>query len=425
MSRPRTINRDGVSCPGRTFSSGQSAGSFTVLRRVFSVDAYAPLERDHGDWVQGKRQFDVLFQPTARKSLAAFHPTPNFVVINELDNVRNRVYLTTRKDGQWHREALPGSPEFSSVSVRPIDPDESDEYFLTVSGFLTPRTLAYGTLGQQAAEKLKESPAFFDARGLSVSQHEAVSKDGTRVPYFQVSRADLALDGKARTLLYGYGGFEIALLPRYSATVGASWLEKGGVYVVANIRGGGEFGPTWHQAALKANRPRAYEDFIAVAEDLIERKVTTPKHLGIRGGSNGGLLVGNMLTMRPDLFGAVHCAVPLLDMRRYHKLLAGASWMAEYGDPDDPQQWDFIRAFSPYHNVRKEASYPRTLFTTSTRDDRVHPGHARKMVAKMKNLGHDVLYYENVEGGHGGAANNKQSAFMLALTYSFLSKQLQ
>ena len=213
-------------------------------------------------------------------------------------------------------------------------------------------------------------------------------------------------------------------MPGYSPSVGAAWLEKGGVYVVANIRGGGEFGPKWHQAALKANRHRAYEDFIAVAEDLIRRGVTSPKKLGVMGGSNGGLLVGNMLTRRPDLFGAIVCRVPLLDMQRYHKLLAGASWMAEYGDPDDPKQWDFIQGFSPYHNVKSSAKYPRTLFTTSTRDDRVHPGHARKMVAKMKSQGHDVLYYENTEGGHGGAADNKQEAFMSALCYTFLWEEL-
>jgi prolyl oligopeptidase len=207
--------------------------------------------------------------------------------------------------------------------------------------------------------------------------------------------------------------------------MGLSWLEQGGVYVLANIRGGGEFGPAWHQAALKSNRQRAYDDFIAIAEDLIQRKITTPKHLGIMGGSNGGLLVGAMLTQRPDLFGAVVCQVPLLDMRRYHKLLAGASWMAEYGDPDIPAEWAYIGKYSPYQNVVKDKKYPRVLFTTSTRDDRVHPGHARKMMAKMQDQGHDVLLYENIEGGHGGAANNQQAAYMNALAYTFLLKQLR
>ena len=226
-------------------------------------------------------------------------------------------------------------------------------------------------------------------------------------------------------MLYGYGGFEISMVPSYSATAGVGWLEKGGVYVVANIRGGGEFGPKWHQAALKANRPKAYEDFAAVAEDLIARKVTTPAHLGIQGGSNGGLLMGNMLTRRPELFGAVVCQVPLLDMKRYHTLLAGASWMGEYGNPDLPEEWSFIQGFSPYHMLKEGVKYPRTLFTTSTRDDRVHPGHARKMAAKMKEMGLDLVYYENIEGGHGGAADNKQAAFMSALAYTFLWNQLK
>ncbi|HEX9185907.1 MAG TPA: prolyl oligopeptidase family serine peptidase, partial [Vicinamibacteria bacterium] len=271
----------------------------------------------------------------------------------------------------------------------------------------------------------KQLPAFFDAAGLTVSQHETVSKDGTRIPYFQVARKELALDGRNPTLLYGYGGFEIPMVPGYSGGVGAAWLAQGGVYVVANIRGGGEFGPKWHQAALKANRSRAYEDFIAVAEDLLRRKVTSPRHLGVQGGSNGGLLVGNMLTMRPDLFGAVVCQVPLLDMRRYNALLAGASWMEEYGNPDDPKEWEFIRTFSPYHNVKEGVKYPPTLFMTSTRDDRVHPGHARKMMALMRDAGQDVLYYENIEGGHGAAADNKQAAHMAALAYTFLRQRLR
>src|SRR5262249_30163657 len=257
-----------------------------------------------------------------------------------------------------------------------------------------------------------------------VTQHEAVSKDGTRIPYFEVAPKDLALDGSTPTLLTAYGGFEVPILPAYNGVDGSGWIARGGVFVVANIRGGGEVGPRWHQGAMKENRPRAYEDFIAVAEDLVHRKVTTPKHLGCTGGSNGGLLVGNALTMRPDLFGAVVCQSPLLDMHRYHKLLAGASWMSEYGNPHDPKEWDFIRTFSPYENVKKDAAYPPVRFTSSMRDDRVHPAHARKMVAKMEAQGHDVLYYENVEGGHGGAANNKEQAFQSALTYTFLWKKL-
>jgi prolyl oligopeptidase len=267
-------------------------------------------------------------------------------------------------------------------------------------------------------------PAFFDASPYTVSQFEAVSKDGTRVPYFVVMRADTRLDGANPTLLYGYGGFEVSLTPFYSGVTGQAWLARGGVYVLANIRGGGEFGPRWHQAALKERRQNAFDDFLAVAEDLAARKLTSPRHLGIMGGSNGGLLVGAALTQRPDLFGAVVCQVPLLDMRRYHQLLAGASWMGEYGDPDDPEAWAYIGRYSPYHRVSKEQRYPRVLFTTSTRDDRVHPGHARKMAALMHDQGHPVLYWENTEGGHAGAANNEQTATMWALSYIFLWQEL-
>jgi len=385
----------------------------------------ALLATDFEGFLRGERQIDVLFEPTERRSLAGFGPTLNHVLVNELDNVRSRVYVLSRRNGKWTREPLPGVPEFGTVSASAVDEDESDDYFMNVTDYLSPTSLFLGTAGKGAPERLKQLPALFDARGLAVAQHEVLSKDGTRIPYFEVARSGLTLDGRNPTLLYGYGGFEIPEVPLYSPGQGAAWLERGGVYVVANIRGGGEFGPKWHQAALKANRPKAYEDFIAVAEDLVRRKVTSTPHLGIRGGSNGGLLMGNMLTMRPDLFGAIVCQVPLLDMRRYNVLLAGASWMEEYGNPDDPKEWEFIRTFSPYHNVRAGVRYPPTLFMTSTRDDRVHPGHARKMAALMRDAGQDVLYYENIEGGHGGAADNKQAAHMNALAYAFLWQRLR
>jgi prolyl oligopeptidase len=375
-------------------------------------------------FLKGDRSFDALFEPAEWKSLAGFSPTLHHILVTELDHVKSRPYVLTQSAGRWLREPLPGVPEIGDVSVDAVDPDELDDYFLDATGFLTPTTLAIGTTGGGPAHVLKQLPPFFDPKGLAVAQHQAVSKDGTRVPYFEVAREDRPKDGNNPTLLYGYGGFEVPMLPSYRPVVGAAWLEKGGVYVVANIRGGGEFGPRWHQSALKANRHRAYDDFIAVAEDLIQRGVTSTKHLGIQGGSNGGLLMGNMLVRRPDLFGAIVCQVPLLDMRRFNHLLAGASWMAEYGNPDLPDEWTFIREFSPYHIVDQAAKYPRTLFTTSTRDDRVHPGHARKMVAKMKDQGHDVIYYENTEGGHAGAADNKQAAFMQALAYTFLWNEL-
>ena len=374
-------------------------------------------------YLKGERHFAVLFTPTDRNSLAGISDTKNYLILTELENVRSRPYLVQFTGGQWSSAPLE-APAFGTVGVSGVDPDESDDFFMTVTDFLTPSSLYLGTAGQAGREKLKGLPAFFNVEGLEIHQFEATSRDGTSIPYFQVNRKGLMADGRNPTLLYGYGGFEIPMLSSYSPGLGTAWLERGGTYVLANIRGGGEFGPRWHNAARKENRQRAYDDFIAVAEDLARRQVTSPKHLGIQGGSNGGLLMGVMLTQRPDLFGAVVCQVPLLDMRRFHKLLAGASWMDEYGNPDKPEDWAYIRKFSPYQNVRSDRKYPRVLFTTSTRDDRVHPGHARKMVARMKELQHDVLYYENIEGGHGGAADNKQAAYMQALAYTFLWNQL-
>ena len=375
------------------------------------------------DFMKGGRSFDVLFEPSDTTALSGFSPTKSHLILNVLEDVKNRLYTLTYANGAWTRVPLVGAPAFGTVSVSAVDDETSDDYFLTVTDYLTPTTLMFGTVGS-APEKLKQLPAFFNSDGLEITQNFATSKDGTRIPYFMVAKKGIEASGKNPTLLYGYGGFEISLTPGYSGGVGRAWLSEGGVYVVANIRGGGEYGPRWHQAGLKENRLRIYEDFAAVAEDLIKRGITAPKHLGIQGGSNGGLLVGNMTVLYPQLFGAVVCQVPLLDMRRYNQLLAGASWMAEYGNPDDPAQWEFIRTFSPYHNVKAEVQYPPVLFTTSTRDDRVHPGHARKMFALMKEQGHPVYYYENIEGGHGGAANNAQSAYMNALAYTFLKSKL-
>lgn len=371
------------------------------------------------DFMAGKRDFDVLFEPSDTTSLAGVTLTRNHVVLNVLDDVKNRLSVLTPANGEWKRSAFVGAPSFGTLSVSAVDSDESDAVWLYATDYLTPTTLSLAEIGQ-APEQLKAMPSFFDGSRHVIEQHFATSKDGTRVPYFLVRGKDTVMDGSTPTLLYGYGGFEISLTPGYSGGVGKGWLEKGGAYAVANIRGGGEYGPRWHQAALKQNRHKAYEDFAAVAQDLVARRITSPQHLGIQGGSNGGLLTGNMLTQYPELFGAVVVQVPLLDMQRYNKLLAGASWMAEYGDPDKPEEWAFIQKFSPYHLFDPGKDYPPTLIMTSTRDDRVHPGHARKMAARMLEAGKDVHYYENIEGGHGGAANNAQAAHMNALIYSFL-----
>jgi prolyl oligopeptidase len=371
------------------------------------------------DFLDGRRDFSTLYQPSDRSCLFAMADTRHYLVLNELDNVHSRPFLLRHTAGQWKRADLP-APDLGTVSVEGIDPDHADDYFMMKTDFLTPSTLCLGLAARPEQETLKRLPAFFDTDGLEIRQCEARSKDGTSVPYFQVGRKTMKLDGNNITLLTGYGGFEIPRLPAYNPAVGAAWLERGGVYVLANIRGGGEFGPRWHEAARKEHRQRAYDDFIAVAQDLIARGVTTPPRLGIEGRSNGGLLMGVMLTERPDLFGAIHCGSPLLDMRRYNKLLAGASWMGEYGDPDQPADWAYLQQYSPYQNARAGVQYPPILITTSTRDDRVHPGHARKMAARLEEEGHTVLYYENIEGGHGAAANNRQAAFMDTLAYEFL-----
>lgn len=394
---------------------------WTLDGKTYKAGSY--LVTNFDDFMAGKRQFDVLFEPTDTTSLVGATWTRNHVVLNILEDVKNKLSVLTPAESGWKRSEFVGAPKLGTVGVGAVDPDESDAVWMTVTDYLTPSTLSLAQIGQPP-EELKANPVFFDASRDVAKQYFATSKDGTRIPYFIVHPKDMKSDGKNPTLLYGYGGFEIPMLPAYSGGVGKGWLEKGGVYVVANIRGGGEYGPRWHQAALKANRHKAYEDFAAVAQDLIAKKITSPRHLGIQGGSNGGLLMGNMLTQYPDLFGAVVVQVPLLDMQRYHKLLAGASWMAEYGDPDNPAEWKFIQGFSPYHLFDAKKTYPPVLFMTSTRDDRVHPGHARKMMAKMEAAAKNVRYYENIEGGHGGAANNAQAAKMAALAYTFLWNQL-
>ena len=365
----------------------------------------------------GRFEWVTLFEPTLLSALTDFSFTQTTILLNVSQNVQSTLHRARFTNGAWQVAPL-DAPKNATLQIWALDEHVSDDFWLIATGFLKPTTLMLST--GAGLETVKFTPAYFDASPFEVKQLKAISKDGTRIPYFQIARKDLVLDGSNVTLLYGYGGFEVAQLPAYSVSVGMGWLERGGVYVVANIRGGDEFGPRWHRAALREQRQCAYDDFIAVAEDLIRRKVTSSPHLGIRGGSNGGLLTGVMLTQRPELFGAVVSSVPLLDMARFHKLLAGASWMAEYGDPDNPDDWAFISRYSPYQNVRADATYPPTLFTTSTRDDRVHPGHARKMVARMLEQGHKVLYFENTEGGHAGAANNAQTAYKIALEYTFL-----
>ncbi|MGV9860121.1 prolyl oligopeptidase family serine peptidase [Gordonia sp. NPDC003425] len=369
-------------------------------------------------YLDGNRDTRILFEPDAHTSLVDYSFTRSHLIVTTLHDVHTRV--TVRTLGDWNPVPQPGIPDMATVSVIGTDPDHSDEVFWSATSFTEPPSLLHGNSGGPTTV-IKHSPAFFDASTVTAEQHFATSDDGTAVPYFVVRRIDVE---SGPTLLYGYGGFENSLTPGYLTVAGQAWIERGGIYVIANIRGGGEYGPSWHTQAQKAGRHLVYEDFSSVATDLVARGLTTPAQLGAQGGSNGGLLMGVMLTRYPELFGALVCQVPLIDMRRYHLLLAGASWVAEYGNPDDPDEWAFMEPFSPYQNLRRDVGYPPILVTTSTRDDRVHPAHARKLVARLEEYGHDVSYYENIEGGHGGAADNKQAAFKSALAYEFLWERL-
>lgn len=389
------------------------------------------LATDIDGFIDGTSRLTALFTPTTTTSLGGFTCTRHHVVLDILDDVRDVLSVATPPatiGGEWSVAPLAGAPDVWSLSAAAVDGAERDDVWLSGSDFLTPESLYLVSLIDVAPPALiRQAPARFDAEDLTIAQHFVASADGTRIPYFVVgsNEALATIDGSRPTLLTGYGGFEISRVAGYSAVVGRSWLGAGGVYVLANIRGGGEYGPAWHRAGLRARRPRVYEDFEAVARAVIDRGITSPARLGISGGSNGGLLVGNMYVRTPELFGAVVCQVPLLDMRRYHLLLAGASWMAEYGDPDSPDDWAYLRGYSPYHLVDPTAEYPPILLTTSTRDDRVHPGHARKMAALLEQHGKDVTYWENIEGGHGGAADAAQQATMQALLFTFLHERLR
>ena len=363
----------------------------------------------------------VVYTPDADESFAGAAMTKNFVVINYLKNVLGRVkFLTLDSNAQITATKDLDLPKDGMLEVTSTE-KTSDHMIVTYENFLTPTQYYY--VSETGVEKLKDSPARFDSSAYVFSQKWATSKDGTKIPYFIVHKKDLVLDSNNPTLLYGYGGFENSLTPTYIQNY-SPWLSRGGVFVYANLRGGGEFGPKWHQSAVKENKQKVFDDFYAIAEQLISDKVTSPKRLGVMGGSNGGLLVGAALTQRPDLFNAVVCQVPLLDMLRYHTLFAGASWIAEYGNPDIKEEYEYIRKYSPYQNVKKETKYPKAYFWTTTKDDRVHPSHPRKMVARLEEYGHDVLYFENTEGGHGAGADPKQQVKTRTYQLIYLYQQL-
>lgn len=397
-----------------------TAGDLTI-----PAGAVASIDLDR--FLSGARDFEIVFAPTPTRALQSWTETRHGIVLELLDNVRGRLVLMQRSDAGWTETPLPGLPDNASISAQSFggedDPDLGTELLLTVTGFDRPTTTALWD-GHGAPEPLKSAPRNFDPEGIEVQQRHAVAEDGTRIPYFLIGK-NLSAKGAPRpTILYGYGGFEVSLTPSYMAIAGKLWLEHGHVYAIANIRGGGEFGPSWHLASRKQTKHVAHDDFAAVARDLAASGVTTAAKLACHGGSNGGLLVGNMLTRYPRLFGAIWCSVPLLDMARYTKLLAGQSWIAEYGDPEIPDEWAYLQKFSPYHLATASQNYPPILITTNRTDDRVHPGHARKMVAKLQELGCPAWFNETVAGGHSGAVDNSKQAQSQALGYAFLRRTI-
>ncbi len=364
----------------------------------------------------------VLFAPSPRQSIEGVAITRDAILVAGYENVRGRMLRIAHDGAAWTTTTI-GLPQNGSVTFAGSSATES-EAFAVYEDFLTPDTLYALEGAATTARAVRSLPAQFDASPYVTEQFEATSRDGTRAPYFVLRRRDMAMNGQNPTLLYAYGGFQVSMTPGYSPNIGKLWLDRGGVYVSANIRGGGEFGPAWHQAGLRTNRQVIYDDFYAVQRDLVERRITSSRRLGIMGGSNGGLLMGVMLNQHPEMVRAAVVQVPLLDMLRYDQLLAGASWVDEYGSPSDPEERAFLERITPYQNLRVRDDFPLPLVLTSTKDDRVHPGHARKYVARMTELGMPVLYYENIDGGHSAAANLNEAARRRALEYTYLMQRL-
>jgi prolyl oligopeptidase len=394
---------------------------WTVGDQTFPADSLvaADLEEWKADPNGAKKT--LVWAPGYRQTKQESTVTGGGLYVALLDNVVGKVLKFTFADGQWTSTQVP-LPDNATIGIA-ASSDETDQIMYTVSGFLAPTTLYY-TDGTTPPAVLKTSPARFDAAGASVEQYEAISKDGTKIPYFIVKPKGMKADGTTPTLLYGYGGFQVPMLPSYLGPTGKLWVENGGAYVLANLRGGGEFGPGWHQTAIRENKQRTWDDFQAVGEDLIERGFTSPRHLGIQGGSQGGLLVGSFLTQRPDLLNAAIVAIPLFDMLRYHLIGRGASWIGEYGDPRIPEQRAWIEPYSPYQKIVAGVKYPEPFLWASTADDRTHPAHARKAAAKLKALGQPYYYFEDTTGGHSGGVDNDQRAKLQALQFIYLMKRL-
>ncbi len=409
LKLPRKLSYYGSQLEGAMFNLNQEWENFLIGDVVF--------------YNYSTEKLELVFRPDNKTSVYDFKFIKDGALGILNTDVKGSLSFFKKEKDSWVQEKIE-IPKNGTVDMLKTSSNQN-HFFVSFDSFNTPISYFYGEKNKIECI-VKKQVGNFDYENTEVHQNFVKSPDGTSIPYFLVHKKDIKLDGKNPTILYGYGGFNVSLKAQFNNVLGKAWIDKGGVYVLANIRGGGEYGPTWHQAALKDKRQCAYDDFFAVAEDLIAKKITSPKHLGAQGGSNGGLLMGVCFTQRPDLFAAINCGVPLLDMQRYHKLLAGYSWVAEYGNPDDEIDGAFIRKLSPYHNINSsEKNYPMMFLHTSTKDDRVHPGHARKFAAKLKEYGFKYIYHENIDGGHAGASNLKEVAFMKAMNYAFFWKYLK
>ena len=394
---------------------------WTVDGQTFPADSLIAMDLEEWKANPNGAKKTLVWAPGPRQTKQGGAITGSSLFVTLLDNVVGKVLQFNFDDGQWLSKQVP-LPDNATLGIA-ASSDETDQIMYTVSGFLEPTTLYYSD-GSADPAVLKTSPSYFTPEGMEVEQHEAVSKDGTKIPYFIVKPKGMKADGSTATLLTGYGGFQVPRLPGYLGSTGKLWLEKGGAYVLANMRGGGEFGPMWHQTAIRENKQRTWDDFIAVAEDLVKRGFTSPQHLGIQGGSQGGLLVGTAFTQRPDLFGAAIVQIPLFDMLRYHLIGRGASWIGEYGDPRIPEQRKWIEGYSPYQKIVAGVDYPAPFLWASTADDRTHPSHARKGAARLKELGQPYYYFEDTTGGHSGGVDNDQRAKLQALQFIYLIQRL-
>ncbi len=395
---------------------------WTTGGQTFPADALVAADLEQWKKNPNGAAKTLVWAPGERQTKQGAAITSDSLYVGLLDNVRGAALKFDHRDGEWIGRPVE-LPANATISIASAD-DESDTVMFNVNDFLSPAQLHLYDGQSERLEAIKSAPAYFDAAGMAVEQHEATSADGTKIPYFIVKPVGMTLDSTTPTLLSGYGGFQVARLPSYLGATGKLWLARGGAYVLANLRGGGEFGPMWHQTAIRENKQRTWDDFIAVAQDLVTRGFTSPTHLGIQGGSQGGLLVGTAFTQRPDLFDAAIVQIPLFDMLRYHEIGRGASWIGEYGDPRIPEQRAWIEPYSPYQKLNEDKDFPKPFYITSTADDRTHPAHGRKAAARMAANGDEYLYYEDTVGGHSGGVDNQQRAKLLALQYVYLMKQL-